>query len=77
MGPGPWPLYQIRNPIHSRLYSLDEDQLVAGPLLTHRTAETQNERTDMQASSGILTRDPIVRASEDSSWLRPRGHRDR
>jgi hypothetical protein len=33
--------------------------------------------TDIHALSGILTHDPSVRASEDSSCLRPRGHCDR
>jgi hypothetical protein len=31
----------------------------------------------MHALSGIRTHDLTVRASEDSSFLRPRGHRDR
>jgi hypothetical protein len=34
-------------------------------------------KTDIHASSGIRTQDPSVLASEDSSCLRPRGHRDR
>jgi hypothetical protein len=33
--------------------------------------------TDIHASSGIRFHDPIVRASEDCSCLRPRDHRDR
>jgi hypothetical protein len=33
--------------------------------------------TDIHASSGIRTHDPSVRASEDSSCFRPRGHCDR
>jgi hypothetical protein len=33
--------------------------------------------TDIHALSGIRTRDPSVRASEDISCLRPRGHCDR
>jgi hypothetical protein len=36
-----------------------------------------NAHTDMHALSGISTHDPSVRASEDSSCLRSRGHRDR
>jgi hypothetical protein len=50
-----------------------EDQPVARPLPTHRI----NAHTDIHALSGILTHDPSVRASEDSSCLRPRGHCDR
>jgi hypothetical protein len=33
--------------------------------------------TNIHASSGILTHDPSVRASEESSCLRPRGYCDR
>jgi hypothetical protein len=36
-----------------------------------------NAHTDIHASSGIRTHDPSVRANEDSSCLRPRGHGDR
>jgi hypothetical protein len=36
-----------------------------------------NAYTDIRASSGIRTHDPSVRANEDSSRLRPRGHCDR
>jgi hypothetical protein len=50
----------------------------ARPLPAHRTAKTQNKRTQTSnASSGIRTHDPSVRASEDSSCLGPRGHCDR
>jgi hypothetical protein len=35
-----------------------------------------NAHTDIHAVSGIRTHDPSVRASEDSSCLRPRGHCD-
>jgi hypothetical protein len=39
---------------------------------------TQNKRTNtyIHALNGIRTHDPSVRASEDSSCLRPRGHCD-
>jgi hypothetical protein len=36
-----------------------------------------NAHRHTHASSGIRTHDPRVRASEDSSYLIPRGHRDR
>jgi hypothetical protein len=36
-----------------------------------------NVHTDIHALSGIRNHDPGVRASEDSSCLRPRGHCDR
>jgi hypothetical protein len=36
-----------------------------------------NAHTDIPALSGIRTHDPIIRGSEDSSCLRPRGYCDR
>jgi hypothetical protein len=63
------------------------DQPVARPLSTHRTTQTQNKRTHTytqthththrHALSGIRTHGPSVRASEDSSCLRPRCDCDR
>jgi hypothetical protein len=36
---------------------------------------TQNKRnTDIHVMSGIRTLDPSIRANEDSSCIRPRGH---
>jgi hypothetical protein len=49
------------------------DQLVARPLPSHRI----NAHTDIHALSGIRTHDPNVRARQESSCLRPRGHSDR
>jgi hypothetical protein len=49
-------------------------QPVTRPLPTHRI-NAQNRH--IHASSGIRIHDPGVRASEDSSCLRPRGHCDR
>jgi hypothetical protein len=46
--------------------------------LTHRITQTQNRHTQIFIPlSGIRTHDPSVRASEDSSCLKARGHRDR
>jgi hypothetical protein len=44
-----------------------------------QTTQTQNKctHTDIHSLSGIRTHDPSIRASEDSSCLRPRGHCDR
>jgi hypothetical protein len=53
------------------------DQPVARPLPTHRTTQTQNKRThtpNIHARTGIRTHDHSVRASEDSSCLRPVGY---
>jgi hypothetical protein len=69
----PWPLFQFLNPRHSWFNSLDGSS-------AHRkvASYTQNNTdTDIHASSGIRTHDPSVRAGEDSSCLRPRGHCDR
>jgi hypothetical protein len=46
-------------------------------LYLHRTTQHRKKRTHIHASSGIRTLDPIVRAVEDSTCLRPRGHWDR
>jgi hypothetical protein len=43
----------------------------------HTEQHKQNKRTDRHASIGIRTHDLSVRAGEDSSCLRPRGHLDR
>jgi hypothetical protein len=53
------------------------DQPVARPLPTHRTTQTQNICTGIEASSGIRTHDPSVRVGEDGSCPRQRGHCDR
>jgi hypothetical protein len=46
-------------------------------LYLHRTTQDRKLRTHIRASSGIRTRDPSVRAVEDSTCLRPRSHWDR
>jgi hypothetical protein len=46
-------------------------------LYLHRTTQHRKTRTNIHASSGIRTHDPSVRAVEDSTCLRPRGHCDR
>jgi hypothetical protein len=62
--------FPFLNPIHSWSTPWTGDQPVARPLPTRRT--THN--TGIHALIGIRTHDPSVRASEDSSCLRPRGH---
>jgi hypothetical protein len=56
------------------------DRPVTMPLRKHRTKQTQNKSThtpNIHAVGGIRTHDHSVRASEDSSCLRPLGNRDR
>jgi hypothetical protein len=58
------------------------DQLIARPLPKHRREQTQNKHIrvytpNIHALSGIRTYDHSVRASENSSCLRPIGYRDR
>jgi hypothetical protein len=54
------------------------DQPVAGPLPTHRTAQTQNKRTQTSMPKvGLETHDPSFWAGDNSSCLRPRGQCDR
>jgi hypothetical protein len=52
------------------------DQLVARPLPVHRKTHT-TQTLNIHALSGIGTHGPGVRASEDSSCLRPLSYRDR
>jgi hypothetical protein len=75
---GPWHLLQFRNLIYTNGRTpWTRDQPVARPLPTQRTTHRKNAHTDIQVLSGIRIHDPTVRASEDSSSLRPRGHCDR
>jgi hypothetical protein len=75
---GPWLFLQFRN----LFFYTDgrapwmSDQSVARPLPTHRTTHRINAHIDIHALSGIGTHDPSVRAGEDSSCLKPRGHCD-
>jgi hypothetical protein len=52
------------------------DQPVSRPLPTHKATQTQNIRkhTNIHSLNGIRTHDPSVRANEDSSCHRLRGH---
>jgi hypothetical protein len=75
---GPWPFLQFRNIFYADGRTpWTSDQSVARPLPKHRTTQTQNKRIHIHAASGIINHDLGIRASEDSSCLRQRGHRDR
>jgi hypothetical protein len=56
---GPWPLFQLLNPIHSRYDSLNG---VARPLPTHRTTQTRNKRT--QTSMGFELTIPALEGAK-------------
>jgi hypothetical protein len=68
---GPWLLFECLDPIHGRTPWMG-DQPITSPLPKHR----KNAHTDIHTSSGIRTHNPSVRANEDSSCLRLRGHCD-
>jgi hypothetical protein len=70
---GPWPLFQLLDPMHSRQDSLDGEP-VAGQTPAHRI---NAHNIDIHAFSVIRTHDPSVQASEESSCLKPRGCCDR
>jgi hypothetical protein len=74
---GPWPFLSDISYTHSRYDSLDggSARLKASPY-TQNNTNTEYTHTDIHASTGIRTHDPSVRAGEDCSCLRPRGHCD-
>jgi hypothetical protein len=77
---GPGLLFSSVIIFHRRYDALDECQSVTRPLPKHRTTQTQNKRihtSNIHALSRIRTHDPSVRASADSSCLRPLGYCDR
>jgi hypothetical protein len=81
--------FQLLNLYTVRRTPWTEDQPIARPLPTHRTSQTQNKRTETSMSQAgfepkilvleraktvhALNRTASIRASEDSSCLRPRG----
>jgi hypothetical protein len=75
---GPCPLFQFLNlytvrPTHWREISPSQSRY----LHTEPHKQRINAPTDIHASSRIRNHDPSVRAIEDGSCLRPRGHCDR
>jgi hypothetical protein len=60
------------------IFTQTSDQPVARPLPKHRTTRTRSKRTQTSMPRvGFEIHDPSVRANEDSSCLRRRGHCDR
>jgi hypothetical protein len=75
---GPWPRFQFRNPVHSRLDSLEGGSARRkAAAYTQNSTKTEYTHTDIHASSGARTHDTSVQAGEDSSYIRQRGYRDR
>jgi hypothetical protein len=76
---GPWPLVQFLNLFRQQVgllgngVSPSQGRYLHTELHKHRI----HAHTDIHALSRIRTHDPSVRASEDSSCLRSRGHCDR
>jgi hypothetical protein len=75
---GPWPLLRFHNLFHTddRTPWTSDKPVASLYLYTGQHKHRINAYTDIHALSGIRIHDPSVRASEDSSCLRPRGHRD-
>jgi hypothetical protein len=70
---GPWPHFQFLDPI--QLVGLLGQGI--SPLQGFYLHTINAHNTDIHALSGIRTHDLSIRASEDSSCLRPRAHCDR
>jgi hypothetical protein len=72
--------FQFHNHFTDGRTPLTRDQLDARSLPKRRTTQTQNKRIhtpNIHAFCGIRTYNPCFRESEDSTWLRPLGYRDR
>jgi hypothetical protein len=77
---GPGLCFQLHDHLTDGRTPWRSDQLVARPLPKHRVTQTQNKHirtANIHALCWIQTHDPSFRASEDSSYLRPLGYRDR
>jgi hypothetical protein len=76
---GPWPLLQFRIFFYTDGRTpWTSDKPVARPLPIHRTTQTENKLLYRLPCFGCDSNSDLsFRASEDSSWRRPRGHRTR
>jgi hypothetical protein len=76
---GPWPFFSFLILYTVGRTPWTEDRSVSRPLPTPEEHKhgINARNTDIHALSEIRTQDPSVRASEDSSCLRPHGHCDR
>jgi hypothetical protein len=71
--------FQFLDPIHSQYDSLDGESAhrKAANYTRNNTNRINAHNTDIHALNSIRIHDPSVRASEESSCIRPRGHSDR
>jgi hypothetical protein len=77
---GPWPLIQFRNHFSQTVGLLGRMISPSQCRYLNTRQHKQNKRIhtpNIHALSGVRTHDSSVRASEDSSCLRPRGHCNR
>jgi len=73
----PHGLFRLRNLIFSEfinLWAFGRAPWTGDQTDLRRTTQHRETRTQIHAPSGVRTRDPSVRATEDSTRLRPRGH---
>jgi hypothetical protein len=71
---GPWPLLQFRNLFIQTVGLLGRVISPSQGRYLHTVQHKHRIKAHTQAFSGIRTHDPSVRASGDSSCLRPHGH---
>jgi hypothetical protein len=74
---GPWPLFQFRNLFTQSVKPLGRGISPSQGRYLHTGQHKHRinaHKTDIHALSEVRSHDPSVRASEDSSCLRPRGH---
>jgi hypothetical protein len=74
---GPWPFIQFRNHFSQTVGLLGRVISPSQGRYLHMGQHKENKRIHtpiIHALSGIRTHDPSVRASEDSSYLRPRDY---
>jgi hypothetical protein len=69
---GPWPLFWFLNPYTVGRTPWTRDQLVARPLPTHRTRQTQNKR--IQSSMPWVGFDPTIPMFERSKTIHALDH---
>jgi hypothetical protein len=77
---GPWPFNQFRNHFSQTVGLLRWEISPSQGRYLNTGQHKHNKRIhipNIRALTGIRTHDSSIRASEDGSYLRPRGHSDR